>query len=307
MQVQIRPAVPKTAVCVVGDARTFTSHHHNIHSSLLDAAFLSGVNLDFFFWLTNNHEQSNTKQKFYNHVNDSVLQAAIDLFHPQFSTIHGDTKFVKNTDCIVKKHFLKYDASCKSNCAKYIRWWETFMKLKQCMLQVINAEKRIGVSYVTVVRIRPDIIIYERFPPILQSKTPVFPHGKMCCGGHPCMNDHMVVLPRLMAPPYFYLVDAYINCHGVLEGVPYLDASWYPVLNKRFWNNSARGYRIPYTLVRPEGVSCKRASLSWYPAHAWQTNYTPFLFGKSWYDSVERKTCEDFCTKRGIAFCKDCE
>ena len=165
----------KTAVCVVGGARTFMDTYMDMKNTLTMSATKANTTMGFFFWVSNSLG-NDSAQTLYRPIPEKGLQAAINAFQPVFSTIRGETPFVKNDACGIHGG-ATYSGWCNRSCPKHARWWETFMEIKKCMQEITKAEKRQNMTQATVARIRPDVIFYDVFPPVWNTNVPVFPHA----------------------------------------------------------------------------------------------------------------------------------
>ena len=121
--------------------------------------------------------------------------------------------------------------------------------------------------YRNIVRLRTDIFFYGEVPTnVLLSNRPIFPIGKMGCSSkRPCVNDHIVFLPRMFANTYFDLADEYVYCGtGYIRPIDASMWSYSEILHEKFQHKNFLEVDIPYTLLRLEYgpvKSCKRAGI----------------------------------------------
>ena len=296
----------RMAICVVGSKRTFEKFSHNIYDTV--AAHRSNETLiDYFFWLTDDAIPTSKGTAFEASGGVNAVNELLALFQPKFVTLNGTTPFHKNSNCAYPESSLKngqgpdreYDHSGQSYEA---RTWETYAKLTACYDKVVEYERKVGMLYTHVHRLRPDIMFYDKLDrEVLASPVPVFPNGRHGCTGYPCFNDHLAFLPRSAAGDYLTLSRRYDNCKGDL-GHSFRLIHYATFLNEHRWNGKARTMRVPYTLVRPEGVSCGRAGFWWRLADGWGAG---LRFTKKKNDR-EIGQCQDYCTANHLSAADPC-
>lgn len=113
------------AACVVGAPRSFVRPY--VHGSILTTFRNTGVDVDFFFWLSR-EDLSNSKGGMYDTYTMSVLRAAVDLFTPKLVVFNGSVPFQRNTQCRLAdgSQQLRHD---QTNQTTLIRMWETMAVL----------------------------------------------------------------------------------------------------------------------------------------------------------------------------------
>ena len=241
----------RLALLIVGALRTFPCHLNHFFERF--AAL--GWDVDYYFCISRGGASTNSKGMSYSACHIENITHSILATYDPIETLDVSVKFVVNPNCTVPRLSTKQTMD-KSDQHPVERMWETLASAYKCFKRMETYESENLFLYDYVWRLRPDILFYEPLPTKLFNKA-TFPYGRVRCNSHSkCLNDHIALLPRHAASRYFDGANEYLWCNSTQNDFhAYIGEHYY----ERFRNMHVIDPLIKYTLVRPDGLECRRA------------------------------------------------